>query len=97
MLNAIQAVPDDRVARIDIRETLSDGKVLISISDNGQGHQSRVAVTHLCAQFHYQNFRNWFGLAMCKRIVEQAEGEIWFDTTPERAPVSLVMFPLMSS
>jgi signal transduction histidine kinase len=97
VLNAIQAVPDDRVARIDIRETLSDGKVLISISDNGQGINQELQSRIFAPNFTTKTSGTGLGLAMCKRIVEQAEGEIWFDTTPGTGTSFFVMFPLMSS
>ena len=93
VLNAIQAVPDDRVARIDIRETLSDGKVLISISDNGQGINQELQSRIFAPNFTTKTSGTGLGLAMCKRIVEQAEGEIWFDTTPGTGTSFFVMFP----
>ena len=94
VLNAIQAVPAGRVAQIEILETISDGHVLISISDNGTGIAPDLQSRIFAPNFTTKTSGTGLGLAMCKRIVEQADGDIWFDTRPGEGTDFFVRFPL---
>ena len=52
--------------------------VAVSISDNGMGINEDIRSKIFVPNFTF--VWNRLGLAMCKRMVEQAKGEIWFDT-----------------
>ena len=96
ILNAIQSVPDDRMPSITIAQMISDNHIITKIKDNGQGISEEIKSKIFTPNFTTKSSGTGLGLAMCKRIVEQAEGEIWFDTIPDEGTSFYVKFPLNS-
>ncbi|MFT3911189.1 MAG: HAMP domain-containing sensor histidine kinase [Ferruginibacter sp.] len=94
ILNAIQAVPDTEIAKIEITENIEDRKLLIKISDNGQGIPEDIRSKIFTPNFTTKTSGTGLGLAMCKRIVEQADGEIWFATEEGAGTSFFIEFPL---
>ncbi len=94
ILNAIQAVDANEIVKIDIAEFMKDGTILIKISDNGQGITEEVRSKIFTPNFTTKTSGTGLGLAMCKRIVEQTDGEIWFETTPGEGTSFFIEFPL---
>lgn len=94
LLNAIQSVPDDRMGQVELQEQIREGRVRVSISDNGQGIDESLRANIFTPNFTTKTSGTGLGLAMCKRIVEQADGEIWFDTIPGQGTTFYVQFPL---
>ncbi|SFW13772.1 sensor histidine kinase [Chitinophaga sancti] len=79
--NAIQAIPEDREGLITINmEELDPGWVTVSVTDNGDGIPPEIQSKIFVPNFTTKNSGTGLGLAMCKNIVEQARGEIWFET-----------------
>ena len=78
--NAIQAVPDDKKANIQILEGLHTDKILVTISDNGNGIPLAMRSKIFTPNFTTKTSGTGLGLAMCKGIVEQSKGDIWFET-----------------
>ncbi len=83
VLNALQAVPEDTRPQITIDQTVSEGKVLLIIRDNGEGIPDSVQPQIFTPNFTTKTSGTGLGLAMCKRIVEQMNGQIWFETSPQ--------------
>ena len=94
ILNAIQAVPEGEMAKIDITETTDNGRVLIRIKDNGQGIDEALRSKIFMPNFTTKTSGTGLGLAMCKRMVEQADGEIWFETVLGEGTSFFIQFPL---
>jgi signal transduction histidine kinase len=80
ILNALQATPENRTARVKIKETLEPGFVTITISDNGSGIPVDIQDKIFMPNFTTKTSGTGLGLAMCKRMVEQAKGQIWFES-----------------
>jgi two-component system, NtrC family, nitrogen regulation sensor histidine kinase NtrY len=93
--NAIDACNGNNDCRIRVSEEFEQGKILISVKDNGEGiapeMQSRIFVPN----FTTKTSGTGLGLAMCKSIVEQAHGRIWFETEQERGTTFYVEFPIV--
>jgi signal transduction histidine kinase len=91
--NAIDACNGNDHCSIRVSEELEQGKILISVKDNGEGiapeMQSRIFVPN----FTTKSSGTGLGLAMCKSIVEQAHGRIWFETEQGRGTTFYVEFP----
>lgn len=92
--NAIQAIPDGRKAQINISlETTSSRTLRVAVQDNGTGipinKQDLVFVPH----FTTKNSGTGLGLAICKKIVEQAEGSIYFRTQPNIGTTFYIELP----
>ena len=92
--NAIQAVPGNRMPHVEIEEKLKAGKVLVCIKDNGTGISSEVASKIFTPNFTTKTSGTGLGLAMSKGIVEQAKGDIWFETTEGEGTTFFVELPL---
>lgn len=81
--NGIQAVPKERDAVIKIRvETIKD-HVKISIQDNGKGITDDLKDKLFIPNFTTKSSGMGLGLAIVKNIVENAGGEIWYETKIE--------------
>ncbi|MEO7523495.1 MAG: HAMP domain-containing sensor histidine kinase, partial [Ferruginibacter sp.] len=94
ILNAIQAVPETEIAKINITESIEDQKLLVKISDNGHGIPEDVRSKIFTPNFTTKTSGTGLGLAMCKRIVEHADGEIWFETVEGGGTSFFIEFPL---
>ncbi|MET0637968.1 MAG: HAMP domain-containing sensor histidine kinase [Chitinophagaceae bacterium] len=77
--NAIQACTGDDCS-IEVTETLTEGGVRISVKDNGEGIPEEMRSRIFMPNFTTKSSGTGLGLAMCKSIVEQAKGRIWFET-----------------
>ena len=77
--NAIQAIPGDREGVINVAIEDKDG-ILIAIKDNGTGIPEDKQDKIFVPNFTTKTTGMGLGLAMVKNIVENANGEIWFET-----------------
>lgn len=76
--NAVQALEEK--GKIELRLKAADGKYVVSVSDNGRGIDDAVKGRIFQPNFSTKSYGTGLGLAMCKRIVEQHGGEIWFES-----------------
>ncbi len=77
--NAVEAC-EGHVCRIEVVEELLEGHVRISVRDNGEGIAQEMQSSIFIPNFTTKSSGTGLGLAMCKGIVEQAKGKIWFET-----------------
>jgi signal transduction histidine kinase len=94
IINGIQAVPPEREAHIHIELQGDAQEVVISIRDNGKGIDKEVAQKIFLPNFTTKSTGSGIGLAVAKRGVEHAGGEIWFDTKPNVGTVFYIRLPL---
>ena len=94
ILNAIQSVPEERMARIEITESKATDNILIIIKDNGLGIEESMRSQIFTPNFTTKTSGTGLGLAMCKGIVEQAKGKIWFTTSTNEGSSFFVEFPI---
>ena len=92
--NAMQAVPEDRIPQIDITEKIDNDKVLIVVKDNGNGIPEDMQAKIFTPNFTTKTSGTGLGLAMCKGIVEQSHGRIWFETKEGKGTNFFVELPL---
>ena len=95
ILNAMQAVPADRNVQINIDEEIKDDTVLIKIKDNGNGISEAVQSKIFTPNFTTKTSGTGLGLAMSKGIVEQAKGNIWFETAAGVGTTFFVELPVV--
>jgi two-component system nitrogen regulation sensor histidine kinase NtrY len=96
ILNAMQATPPDRTVQIDIDEVISDSNVLIKVKDNGDGISAAVQSKIFTPNFTTKTSGTGLGLAMSKGIVEQAKGNIWFETEAGVGTTFFVELPVVN-
>ena len=92
--NAVEAC-EGRLCRIEVREELIEGKVRISIKDNGEGIPEEMQSRIFIPNFTTKSSGTGLGLAMCKGIVEQVKGKIWFETQKRKGTTFHVELPLV--
>lgn len=91
--NAVEACVD-KSCRIEVTEELHDDMVRINIRDNGEGISPEMRSRIFIPNFTTKSSGTGLGLAMCKGIVEQVKGRIWFDTQIGEGTVFHVEIPL---
>ncbi len=93
--NAIQAIPEDRKGKIYVRQTLDLKKrqVVIKIKDNGKGIPKELYNKIFSPNFSTKNSGMGLGLAITRKIVEQFNGSIDFETQVDIGTEFTLVFP----
>jgi len=81
LTNAVDACQEKNTCWIRITESIKNGTVEISIADNGEGILPEMQNKIFTPNFTTKSSGTGLGLAMCKSIVEQTHGKIWFETS----------------
>ncbi len=94
--NALESVPTDRKATVSIHYTVAGNTVLIRVQDNGDGIEPELQEKIFYPNFTTKTSGTGLGLAMCKSIVEQMKGEIWFTTEQRNGSTFFIELPVIS-
>lgn len=94
--NAIQSVPEGRSPVIRLEEERIGKKIYIRVIDNGTGIDEEVQPFIFTPNFTTKTSGTGLGLAMCKRMVEQAGGTIGFLTKKGDGTTMTVELPTES-
>lgn len=92
--NAIQAFPEGERGKISIGIQELDREIVISVKDNGCGIPENKLYKIFVPNFTTKSTGTGLGLAMVKQIVENHNGEIWFDTKEGVGTTFFVKLPL---
>jgi len=95
--NAVEACNGSPYCRIEVEEQVLNGKIRISVRDNGEGIPPDMRSRIFVPNFTTKSSGTGLGLAMCKSIVEQAHGEIWFETEPGNGTSFYVELPVSNN
>ena len=91
--NAIQAVPKDRMGRIDVSIRCDNTNVYISILDNGEGILEENKDKIFDVNFSTKIYGMGLGLVVVKNVIEQAGGTIIFNSTYGEGSEFVVSLP----
>jgi len=91
--NAIQAIPDQRKGRITIDLKSKNQTAFIEIKDNGKGIPPELSKKVFVPNFSTKNSGMGLGLAISKKIVENAGGSIYFESNPNIGTTFFVNLP----
>jgi hypothetical protein len=94
ILNAIQAQQQNSNSIIRIDEEINATTILVKIKDNGTGIPYEKQSKIFTPNFTTKTSGTGLGLAMCKGIVEQNNGKIWFETKENIGTIFFVELPL---
>jgi signal transduction histidine kinase len=92
--NAIEACVGNGICRIEVNEEQINETIKISVKDNGEGIAPEMQSKIFIPNFTTKSSGTGLGLAMCKGIVEQAKGKIWFETGEGRGTTFYVELPV---
>ncbi len=93
--NANEAKRDDANCQITILEEIVDGKVRISVIDNGVGISEEMKQKIFTPNFTTKSSGTGLGLAMCKGILKQTGGDISFTTEAGKGTTFFLTIPLV--
>jgi signal transduction histidine kinase len=94
--NAVDACAENEVCQIQIREERKGSDAIISITDNGEGIPEEIQARIFTPNFTTKTSGTGLGLAMCKSIVEQSRGDIWFKTEEGKGTSFYIRLPIIS-
>lgn len=94
IINAVQSVPDGRKPSLEIGLIVGEGSATFSIKDNGSGIPKEIRNKVFLLNFSTKDGGSGVGLALAKRVIENANGSIWFDTVLAEGTTFLFSLPL---
>ncbi|WP_188547162.1 sensor histidine kinase [Hymenobacter qilianensis] len=81
LINALQSVPEGRKPQINASlEPRGTDRIVICIADNGAGISEEVQAKVFVPNFTTKTSGSGIGLAVARRGIESAGGQIWFET-----------------
>lgn len=96
LTNAVDACSEARQCLVTISERIAGNDVILSVADNGEGIPAETQSKIFTPNFTTKTSGTGLGLAMCKSIVEQANGSIWFETKEGEGTTFYVRLPLIN-
>ncbi|MBI3137614.1 MAG: GHKL domain-containing protein [Sphingobacteriales bacterium] len=93
--NATEACAEKEHCRILVNEKREGQAIHITVRDNGEGIPPGMQERIFVPNFTTKSSGTGLGLAMCKGIVEQAKGRIWFETEQGAGTVFHVELPIL--
>ncbi|MDZ7737947.1 MAG: HAMP domain-containing sensor histidine kinase [Bacteroidales bacterium] len=94
--NAVQSIPGNKPGLIRISLSLKDEKALISVEDNGTGIPEELKDKLFAPNFTTKSSGMGLGLAIVKRVVETANGRVWFESEAGRGSTFYIEYPVLS-
>ncbi|NJX14118.1 sensor histidine kinase [Tamlana crocina] len=91
--NAIQAIPDHKTGKIEVKVFEEGSQAVITVSDNGMGVSEENIDKVFEPKFTTKSSGMGLGLAMVKNIVETYNGSISFETEKGKGTTFTVTFP----
>jgi signal transduction histidine kinase len=93
--NAMEACTSADKCVITITEERTEDQAVIQVKDNGEGIPEEMQDRIFTPNFTTKSSGTGLGLAMSKSIVEQAGGQIWFETERGKGTTFFVQLPLV--
>ena len=93
--NAIQSIPENTVGRIEIKLEKKGEMALIRIKDNGKGIPDAIRGKLFQPNFTTKSSGMGLGLAIVRNIMQNADGEIYFETEYGKGSTFFVELPLV--
>ncbi len=95
--NAEQAAKEDESCIIEVDTVLEGDYITVSFKDNGKGIEEGFKERVFTPNFSTKNSGMGLGLAICKKIVEQVNGTITFNSETNKGATFYVTLPVVKS
>ncbi|WP_225974864.1 sensor histidine kinase [Arachidicoccus ginsenosidivorans] len=92
--NALEASENMDQFAVSIKEQRIEKNVLLTVADKGMGITKEAAARIFVPNFTTKTSGTGLGLAICKGIVENAGGQIWFESEAGKGTTFYVSLPL---
>ena len=92
--NGIQSIPQGRGGVVRIRIEIAGNRVIVAISDNGEGIPEDIRRKMFTPNFTTKSSGMGLGLSIVKRYVENAGGNIWFESETGQGTTFYVELPV---
>jgi nitrogen fixation/metabolism regulation signal transduction histidine kinase len=92
--NSIQAIPSQRLGKIDVELMNDNDSILVIIQDNGVGIDEEMREKIFRPNFTTKGSGMGMGLAIVNSIILNAEGKIWFNSSLNKGTTFYVSLPL---
>lgn len=92
--NGVQAIPEDRAARVCIRLETGERTAVVRIADNGRGISASERAKIFRPYFTTKSSGTGLGLAMTRQMVEGWGGRIWFESQEGKGTEFFMEIPL---
>jgi len=94
--NAIQAVDPIAQPVIQLHLAITSNKLLIKFEDNGIGISEAIQANIFEPSFTTKNSGMGLGLAIVKNNLLTVDGEIWFQSSPNKGTTFFVLLPIVN-
>jgi len=94
--NAIEAVAEGDTPMVSVSLEKGDHKVLLQVEDNGMGVPLELQDKIFEPNFTTKTSGTGLGLAMVKRIIDDLNGHIYFETIPSKGTTFYISLPLLT-
>lgn len=95
--NALQAIPNDRIGKVEVILCSYDTYAQIRVHDNGSGIPLDMYDKVFQPNFTTKSSGTGLGLAMCKNIIEMAGGSIDFESEVNKGTAFFIELPLVEN
>ncbi len=92
--NAIQAISNETYGIIKISLKMDGDFVVVTVADNGSGISDELKDKIFEPNFTTKTGGMGLGLAMVKKIIEDANGKIWFETQINKGTIFYIKLPV---
>ncbi|HKJ43420.1 MAG TPA: ATP-binding protein, partial [Sunxiuqinia sp.] len=92
--NAIQSIPQKRKGKVQVLLEERESVAIISVTDNGTGISEDIRQQMFQPNFTTKSSGMGLGLAIVKKIIEIANGSIWFETELGEGTTFFVELPI---
>jgi len=93
--NAIQAVPENIKGNIKLDISQHSQLVQVKITDNGKGISDEIKDRLFQPNFTTKTSGMGLGLAITRKIIENANGKIWFETEANKGTSFYFVLPIL--
>ncbi|HZE83702.1 MAG TPA: HAMP domain-containing sensor histidine kinase [Puia sp.] len=93
--NALEACVSKTKRVVSVSEELKEESIIIKVTDSGEGIPADMYTKIFTPNFTTKSSGTGLGLAMSKTIVEQAKGNIWFETVEGEGTTFFVELPIL--
>lgn len=95
--NALQSIPNDQNAHIQMRLYPRSEVMVLEVEDNGTGISDELKEKVFYPNFTTKNSGMGLGLAISKDIIDMAGGRIYFETAVGKGTTFFIELPIISS